>query len=149
MVINNSSTPFIRAAARGGGSLATAENRVMAVADGRLYNADELDVPADVSLAQQLIILYERFGFTDALARINGDFAAALFDAADETLWLGRDRVGHRPLYYVSNGERAAFCSQPRNLLEVPGVSSTVNRRWTAVFAGMHYRYFANAPQSD
>ena len=41
-----------------GGSLATAENRVMAVADGRLYNADELDVPADVSLAQQLIILY-------------------------------------------------------------------------------------------
>jgi asparagine synthase (glutamine-hydrolysing) len=121
----------------------------MAVADGRLYNADELDVPADVSLAQQLIILYERFGFTDALARINGDFAAALFDAADETLWLGRDRVGHRPLYYVSNGERAAFCSQPRNLLEVPGVSSTVNRRWTAVFAGMHYRYFDNAPQES
>jgi asparagine synthase (glutamine-hydrolysing) len=114
-----------------------------------LYNAEELSIPASATLADQIVPLYHRFGFEEALVHMNGDFAIALFDARSSTLWLGRDRVGLCPLYYAVTDDRIAFASQPSDLLDVPGVPRTVNRRWVAVFAGAHYRYFDNAPEES
>lgn len=122
---------------------------VMAIADGHFYNLDELDVPPGQSISERLISLYRRYGFPKALTRINGDFAIALFDQRTNILWLGRDRVGHRPLYYVNTEDAFVFCSQPRPLLVVPGISTEVNRRWVAVFAGSHYRYIDNESEES
>ncbi len=116
--------------------------------DGCIFEAKGVNVlgraPVDVVLD-----LFERYGFKEALSRINGDFAIALYDSTKNTLWLGRDRVGVRPLYYTRGQEFFAFASQPGALLRIPGVSRELNRRFVGLFAGSHYRTFDNAPEES
>lgn len=115
---------------------------ILAVMDGFVFNRDELgggETDADL-----LADLYRRHGFEGALARINGDFAAALYDGEAGTLWLGRDRLGVRPLYYAAKEGLFAFASRPRPLLGLPGVSSAPRREFVALFAASHYRVFDN-----
>src|SRR5689334_11645703 len=74
-------------AATGTGEPAIAQHvGCIAVVDGSFYDAPEFSVNGP---AAQLITLYRRFGFPEALKRINGDFAVALFDQESGTLWLG------------------------------------------------------------
>lgn len=121
---------------------------LVAVVDGTFYNRDELGTQL-LSDADAVLVLYRRYGFEGALQRINGDFAIALYDANDDALWLGRDRVGHKPLYFARSAGALAFASQPRALLLLPGLSREVNRRFAAVFAGSHYRYIDNRPEES
>jgi asparagine synthase (glutamine-hydrolysing) len=118
----------------------------MAVVDGHFYNGGELGGGSEAAL---LITLYRRHGFAEALARINGDFAVALFDEESGSLWLGRDRFGVKPLYYAERSDMFAFASRPRALLALPGMPDTVNRRFVALFAASHYRTFDNAPKES
>ena len=60
-----------------------------------------------------------------------------------------RDRFGVKPLYWTRTGSAFAFASRPRPLLALPGVSSAINRRFAAVFAGAHYRYIDNVPDES
>jgi asparagine synthase (glutamine-hydrolysing) len=115
---------------------------LMAVVDGHFYNVAEL---GGGNAAALFIALYRRHGFADALARINGDFAVALYDAESGSLWLGRDRFGVKPLYYADRPGMFAFASRPRALLALPGMPDDVNRRFVALFAASHYRTFDNA----
>lgn len=136
-----------RCALSGGGrDLSASEaNGCIAVVDGVFYNAEELGGEAK-SPAAQLVSEYRRHGFAAALARVNGDFAAALYDGQSRTLWLGRDRIGVKPMYYAQAGGVFAFCSRPNPLRALPGVPQGANTRYLAVFAGSHYRYIDNEP---
>ncbi len=124
----------------------TTHGPVRVAIDGQVYNGAELgggDEPALIAA------LYERHGFVEALRKLNGDFAIALFDPRTETLWLARDRFGLKPLYFHRSHRsptRFAFASQPGALLRLPGVSAAPNRRFVACFAGSHYRTFDNEP---
>lgn len=124
-----------------------AEAGCVAMVDGAFYNAEELGDAGDAAL--QLIAGYRARGFAETLKRINGDFAAALYDTRSRMLWLGRDRVGVKPLYYAERGNTFAFSSRPRPLCALAWVSGEINRRWVAVFAGSHYRYIDNAPDES
>jgi len=119
-----------------------ATSGVIAVVDGRIYNRDE--VGGEGTDAAVIAALYAAHGFAGALARLNGDFAVALYDARRDTLWLGRDRFGVKPLYYVAREDLVAFASRPAALLALPSVPSAVNRRFVALFAASHYRTFDN-----
>lgn len=119
--------------------------RRTAVFDGFVYNRAELGAAGE-SAAAALLRLTEAHGFETALARINGDFAAAVFDADAGLLWLGRDRLGVKPMYYARLRDGFAFASRPGALLGLPGVSRRADRRFTALFAGSHYRTFDNDP---
>ena len=120
---------------------------IIVTMDGIIYNRLELGI--DGSDAQVMVSLYLKYGFEGALQRLNGDLAVALYDPAEETLWLGRDRIGIKPLYYTAQPGLFAFASRPRSLLSLPGVSRNVNRQFTAIFAGSHYRYFDNDPHAS
>lgn len=126
---------------------AARKGNIFAVVDGFFWNTDDLpDEPNDAAI---LIHLYDRHGFEKTLKMICGDFAVALYDATTKTLWLGRDRAGVRPCYYTLLKDGAAFCSRPRPLLNLPGVSLDINRRFATLFAGSHYRTFDNDPHSS
>jgi asparagine synthase (glutamine-hydrolysing) len=117
--------------------------------DGEIFNAAELAAELGArpaSDADAVARLYRRHGFAGALARLNGDFALGLYDERSGTLWLGRDRLGLKPLYYAAVPDGFACASQPAGLLRVPGVAPEVNRRYAALVAGSHYRTFDNAP---
>jgi asparagine synthase (glutamine-hydrolysing) len=122
--------------------------RKSAVFDGSLYNRTEL-AAAGESPAATLLRLTEAYGFESALVRINGDFAAAVYDADAGVLWLGRDRLGVKPMYYARLHDGFAFASRPGALLALPGVSRRADRRFAALFAGSHYRTFDNDPHGS
>ncbi len=100
--------------------------------------------PVSAPDAALIAALFRRHGFAGALARINGDFAVALWNEAERTLWLGRDRFGIKPLYWAQTASGVAFASRLRALLTVPGVSKEPRREFVALFAGSHYRTFDN-----
>ena len=59
--------------------------------------------------------------------RLNGMFGFALWDARKRRLLIGRDRLGIKPIYYLSDGKRLAFASEAKALLELPGVQPEVD----------------------
>lgn len=90
---------------------------------------------------------YLEQGFVKLLQAINGDCALALYDRQQQRLWLGRDRLGVKPLYYTQHDGRFAFASQPGAL--ALGRRLEANPHYVGRFAGAHYRYFDNAPETS
>jgi asparagine synthase (glutamine-hydrolysing) len=124
---------------------------VLAWREPNLAAADEAIVAIDSPMwhAADVLALYRKHGFVDALAHIDGDFAVSLFDAKTNTLWLARDRFGIKPLYYAAQASRFAFGSRPRALLALPEMSRVPNKAFVARFAGLHYRTFDNEPRES
>ncbi len=125
---------------------------VMATVDGVFLNLGEfraLGIEPAAPHAEWLIALYRAYGFEKALERLVGDYAIALYDGGTEQLWLARDRVGHRPLYYAETPSGVACASRTGSLLAIPEMSAEPNRRFVAVFAGSHYRYIDNVPDES
>ena len=62
---------------------------------------------------------YLTWGMDGLLERIDGMYAFALFDARDRTLFLVRDRLGQKPLYYSLDSNRLLFASDIRSIWAV------------------------------
>ena len=60
--------------------------------------------------------LIENFGFEQALTKINGMFALALYDKKFDKIFLGRDQNGQKPIYYHQNDNFFFFTSELRNI---------------------------------
>jgi asparagine synthase (glutamine-hydrolysing) len=73
-----------------------------------------------------IVHLYEEKGI-DCLADLKGMFAFALWDDGRETLYLARDRMGKKPLYYARYGGVLYFASELHALLAVPGLSREID----------------------
>lgn len=69
-----------------------------------------------------LLHALEAWGLPGALERLHGQFAFAWWSAADHALYLARDRVGIRPVYYSQAGERFAVASEQKALLPLAWV---------------------------
>ena len=61
----------------------------------------------------------------DCLARFNGMWAFAILDRRRGEVFLARDRLGVKPLYYTLNGDRFLFASECKALLADPAVGTT------------------------
>jgi asparagine synthase (glutamine-hydrolysing) len=119
---------------------------VTIVLDGAIYNRSDFGrVESDAALLAQL---YDRYGLKDALRKMNGDFALAVYDEKTNTLHLARDRFGVKPLYWARLGDAFAFASRPAGLFAI-GVPRNVNREYAGLFAGSHYRTFDNSPEKS
>lgn len=62
-----------------------------------------------------ILHLYEDMG-PDCLEHLNGQFALAIWDSTKKELFLARDRVGIRPLYYTLHGGRLLFASEMKTI---------------------------------
>jgi asparagine synthase (glutamine-hydrolysing) len=69
---------------------------------------------------------YAEWG-TDVLGRLDGMFALAIHDGRDGSLFLARDRVGEKPLFYFHHGDRLVFGSELKALMECPGLPRRVD----------------------
>ena len=109
--------------------LANEDGSVSLIFNGEIYNYRELRQ----SLLQRghrfktdgdgetIVHLYEDHGI-DALKRLRGMFALALWDARRGQLLLARDRFGQKPLYYYQDQRIFAFASEIKALLAHPAL---------------------------
>jgi asparagine synthase (glutamine-hydrolysing) len=72
--------------------------------------------------------LYEESG-TGLAQRLDGMFAAAVWDDASRTGILVRDRMGKKPLYYWRSGDVLYFASELKALLTIPGFTRSIEPR--------------------
>lgn len=80
---------------------------------------------------------YEEYGIS-VLARLEGMFAVALFDNNTETLYLIRDPLGIKPLYYLRDGKRVAYSSEIKSFFNAGIASGEVDEDY------LLYRYVFN-----
>ena len=89
---------------------------------------------------ETLVHLYEEEG-TEMVRRIEGDFAFALWDANRRRLFMARDRLGVKPLYYALLPGALVFGSEIKAILAHPRMSRKIDRA-----ALYHYLTFVAAP---
>ncbi len=99
------------------------------VYNGELYNTAELRAEltaegadfATHSDTEVVLQAYMHWG-RDCVKRFNGIFAFAVWEEQAERLFLARDRIGVKPLFYHLDGERLVFGSELKAILAHPGV---------------------------
>lgn len=92
--------------------------------NGEIYNSNELRNSLvglghsfrGTSDTEVLLAAHDQWG-SDCLQKLRGMFAFAIWLREERTLFLARDRLGIKPLYYVQSGENVAFASEVRTLL--------------------------------
>ncbi len=110
--------------------MTSADGRWTIVFNGEIYNFQELrreleslgTVFRTESDTEVLLEVWARWG-VDALVHLRGMFAFAIWDAREHALWLVRDRLGVKPLYYSTVGSRLLFGSEIKALLAHPAIS--------------------------
>jgi asparagine synthase (glutamine-hydrolysing) len=110
------------------------DGTIWLVYNGEVYNFHELREELlrkghhfrSTSDTEVIIHLYEEYG-SDCASRLRGMFAFALWDDRAKSLYLARDRVGIKPLYYVNTGKALLFASEIKSLLCDPEIRREVN----------------------
>lgn len=111
-----------------------ASGQIWLTYNGEIYNFKELRRELENSGhrfrsntdAEVIIYAYREWG-RECLARLNGMFAFAIWDSRDESLFLARDRLGIKPLYYADTPAGFAFASEIKALLAIPGVERSID----------------------
>lgn len=104
--------------------MSTLDGRFQIVFNGEIYNFRELrqeltrsgETFASNSDTEVLLRLYVRYG-ADSLRRLRGMFAFAVWDERKQELFIARDRLGIKPLYYYAGDGKFVFASEVRAIL--------------------------------
>ncbi|MGA9768320.1 MAG: asparagine synthase (glutamine-hydrolyzing) [Blastocatellia bacterium] len=110
------------------------DGRLTIVYNGEVYNYPQLRRELESkgykfhsnSDTEAVLYLYKEYG-PESVRRLNGMFAFAIWDDDRRQLFLARDHFGIKPLYYCYRGDRFAFASEIKSLLEIPDMPRRVN----------------------
>ena len=116
--------------------MANAEGTLWLVFNGEIYNHAAIraeliqlghrDWKTDHSDTEVLLRAFEEWGI-GCLDRLIGMFAFAVWDARERALWLVRDRIGIKPLYYAIDMRGVVFASEIKAILAGPERPRAVN----------------------
>jgi asparagine synthase (glutamine-hydrolysing) len=122
------------------------DGTIWLVYNGEIYNFPALRADLEArghrfkssSDTEVIVHLYEELG-QDCVKQLQGMFAFALWDERKQHLFLARDRVGIKPLYYVNNGNALLFASEIKALLADSSVRREANLRAIDRFLTYYY----------
>lgn len=122
------------------------DKSLVIVFNGEIYNYKELQIKLSSlghkfltnSDTEVLIHAYEEYG-VDFLQKINGMFAIAILDIKKNELFIARDRIGIKPLYYCLNDNSFLFGSEIKCILEDESVERKLNREALDLFLSYMY----------
>lgn len=109
------------------------DKTVWIVYNGEIYNYQELRVDLQKkghffttkSDTETIIHLYEEYG-QECVHYLRGMFAFAIYDLNDEVLFLARDRLGIKPLFYMESKTAFLFGSEIKCLFEYPDMECSI-----------------------
>ena len=110
------------------------DETIYVVFNGEIYNFPELKKELEEkghrfytkTDTEVLVHLYEERE-EQCVESLAGMFAFAIWDGKKRKLFLARDRIGIKPLYYAYNGKAFAFASEPKALLQLPWVEGRLD----------------------
>ncbi len=115
------------------------DNSVWLVFNGEIFNFHELRDKlaakhkfSTSSDTESIIHGYEEYGF-DVVKHLNGFFAFALWDSKKKLLFIARDRLGIKPLYYTMHKGKFYFASELKALL-LNDISRSLNHEALSYF---------------
>ena len=113
--------------------------RYVLVYNGELYNTTELR-KALLSLGHQfrshsdtevLLHAYAEYG-AECLEKLNGIYSFAVWEQNKQRLFLARDRIGVKPLFYRQKGNTFLFASEMKTILAFPGIKAQLDSEGAA-----------------
>lgn len=129
----------------------SASGRYVITFNGEIYNFKEIRREIESTATQEIIkwrghsdteILLASvslWGLEGAISRFNGMFAFALWDRQDKVLYLVRDRLGEKPLYYGWMGNTFLFGSELKSLCAHPDFKGEINRDALTLYLRHNY----------
>lgn len=126
------------------------DQRISVVYNGEIYNFQELrEELADYSFrsdcdTEVIIAAYLKWGI-HCIEKFNGMFAIALYDRESEEIYLIRDRIGKKPLYYWYEDSSLVFASELKPIMQCPGFEGIIEKR---VLSRYLFQQYINAPES-
>lgn len=116
--------------------LSNLEKTIWIVFNGEIYNYKEIRVLLEEkgyrfsseTDTEVIIYAYEEFG-VNCLAYLNGIFAFAIWDTRKKELFIARDRIGVKPLYYFTKGNILVFASEIKALCHHPEFNKTIHKQ--------------------
>ena len=114
--------------------------------NGEIYNHRELRADLESrghryrtkSDTETIVHLYEEYG-PDCVNHLRGMFAFAIWDRRTRQLFVARDRLGIKPLYYRFDGKTFLFGSEIKTILAYPGIEPEFNRSTLAEYLAFGY----------
>src|SRR5436190_408866 len=115
--------------------------------NGEIYNFQELQprlegrghVFRSRSDTEAIVHAYEEYG-NSCVDHLRGMFAFAIWDDREKKIFIARDRVGKKPLYYsVTRGGTLVFGSELKSLLEHPDVERNINPQALDAYFSLGY----------
>jgi len=121
-------------------------NDIWIVYNGELYNHQELRKGLEArghhyrthSDTETIVHLYEEYG-RDCVKHLRGMYAFAIWDRPKRRLFIARDRLGIKPLYYRFDGKTLLFASEIKAILAHPGAAPEFNRSTLAEYLAFGY----------
>jgi asparagine synthase (glutamine-hydrolysing) len=112
------------------------DGSIWIVFNGEIYNYKELSkylitkghILHTSSDTETIIHLYEEYGF-DCLSKLRGMFSFAIWDDNKRTLFIARDRLGIKPLYYYFDDNKLLFSSEIKSILRHDEVPLLINEK--------------------
>ena len=126
------------------------DGSIQMVFNGEIYNHAEIRAEleqigghtwkTDHSDTEMIVHAYEQWGI-DCLQKFRGMFGIAIWDGRTRDLWLVRDRIGIKPVYYTIRNGKIAFASEIKALLQDPEQPRAVHEE-----SFYHYLSFLTTP---